>query len=102
MTDIEMLELAAKAYFPDCPRISYPLDWVRDCHGNWNPLTDDGDALRLAVTLEMRIDTSKALSVASTSEANEVMVFSDETGDDHYAATRLAIVRAAAEISKTL
>ena len=57
---------------------------------NWNPLTDDGDALRLAVKLN--IDAG-----------NPGMRLSIDwrKGDDPYAATRRAIVRAAAEIGES-
>ena len=68
----------------------------------WNPLTDDGDALRLAVKLKLRVlpqekccyvesnpETLLALASVSALEMNS---------NDPYAATRRAIVRAAAEI----
>lgn len=50
MTDREQLELAAKA--------AGRWDKKFNCYKgpmNWDPLTDDGDALRLAVELEMTI-----------------------------------------------
>lgn len=59
MTDRELLELAAKAFGIQL------LQWNNDNNGwlvetvdgspryFWNPLTDDGDALRLAVKLKM-------------------------------------------------
>ena len=55
MTDRELLELAAKAAGIEIDPIDAqhePQDWVA-----WNPLTDDGDALRLAVKLKMTVDT---------------------------------------------
>jgi hypothetical protein len=55
----------------------------------WNPLIDDGDALRLVVNLNLDI-----------SVCVEGHVSVDEYNDDPYAATRRAIVRAAAEIGK--
>lgn len=67
MTDRELLELAARAskmtvWFP---RMSDGKGGVLEpCHYTeggitfeWNPLADDGDALRLAVKLKMAIDT---------------------------------------------
>jgi hypothetical protein len=54
----------------------------------WNPLTDDGDAFRLAVKLGIL-------------NLDDALVNSDHSidfQDDPYAATRLAIVRAAAAI----
>lgn len=55
MIDRELLELAAKAAGYKMADVldGYPL-W-REGYGIWNPLTDDGDALRLAVELEMTI-----------------------------------------------
>ena len=88
MTDRELLELAAKAAGIELDE--YTLDV-------WNPLLTDGDALRLAVKLKMHIDCE--LRCASTNER------SWEDGDgviDDAAATRLAIVRAAAEIGKEM
>ncbi|WP_047934747.1 hypothetical protein [Pseudomonas putida] len=58
MEDRELLELAAKAagYQPwgsDCE--GYPIFVVDSMPIGWNPLTDDGDALRLAVRLDLTI-----------------------------------------------
>lgn len=73
----------------------------------WNPLTDDGDALRLAVKLELRI----AIGMGSANKHTSVKpsyhsVWSDgcaeSHGDDAGAATRRAIVRAAAEIGQAM
>ncbi|MGL5486151.1 MAG: hypothetical protein ACRDC6_07675 [Shewanella sp.] len=58
----------------------------------WNPLTDDGDALRLAVKLNLVYGKVLARSVADN----------HEDGDDIYATTRRAIVLAAAEICKAM
>jgi hypothetical protein len=101
MTDREYLELAAKAAGVEIDAIDAqhdPQDWVA-----WNPLTNDGDALRLAVKLKMRIGID-AIPVGY------VVVMSDdpfrkdihEQIDDPYAATRRAIVWAAAEIGKKM
>lgn len=53
-TDRELLELAAKAagYKYHSPAGYIVVDGIP---GNWNPLEDDGDALRLAVKLNMDI-----------------------------------------------
>jgi len=67
----------------------------------WNPLTDDGDALRLAVQLDLHVHPSGDevwVSNPATSLAEDV-VFETYRGDP-YAATRRAIVRAAAEIGR--
>ena len=89
MTDKELLEAAARAAGIDLVLDAYyGAYWHRkrptDESGPvWNPLMDDGDALRLAVKLG--IDISKAQ-----------LDFYDKHSSDPYAATRRAIVRAAA------
>lgn len=102
MTDRELLEGAARATFEDWAQLRYPLDWVRDCVGDWNPLTDDGDALRLAVKLGMTIAPfpvgARVRFQNHILDTCEVEV----SGDDPCAATRHAIVRAAAEIGKAM
>ena len=76
------------------------LDWHN--YKKWNPLTDDGDALRLAVKLRLQVEVwEQGCSVARINLddpfGNELV---DELGADLYAATRRAIVRAAAELGK--
>jgi hypothetical protein len=93
MTDLELTEMAAKAH--GGIQIERDNDgWTEYwCSGNpWNPLTDDGDALRLAVKL--RIDTG---FVGQQVAANMAV---QGPGGDIYANTRRAIVRAAAEIGR--
>lgn len=68
----------------------------------WNPLTDDGDALRLAVTLQLEIVPIEGggVDVQRTTEQEPFgELLATETGPDPYAATRRAIVRAAAAVS---
>lgn len=50
MTDRELLELAYKAAF-----FGAELSQDRDMMRRWNPLTDDGDALRLAHAVNAEI-----------------------------------------------
>lgn len=81
---------------------------------NWNPLTDDGDALRLAVKLRIGIEINERSIVASWVgggyEPNDVYEYPDSIQNDdfdvvyvnHDKATRRAIVRAAAEIGKAM
>lgn len=59
MTDRELLEAAAKAAGIDLTGATWHGTIVFDAPRtpNWNPLTSDGDALRLAVSLGMNIDT---------------------------------------------
>jgi hypothetical protein len=105
MTDRELLELAAKAAGIEL--------WHEDVFTNglthkvsdngvlcWNPLTDDGDALRLAVKLEMELKVYNTSAHAASAKC-ERSVCASEKGDP-YAATRRAIVRAAAEIGRNM
>jgi len=104
MTDRELLEMAAKA-------AGYEVEWVRNsgCHyrceaeesrEQWCPLDDDGDALRLAVKLD--------ISLLGDFPGNIVVVAFDarriieKYDGDKYAATRRAIVRAAAAIGSAM
>jgi hypothetical protein len=69
----------------------------------WNPLTDDGDALRLAVKLEIAINPFAGKTVVAHTESGRLGHEKwDCWDDDPYAATRRAIVRAAAEIGKDM
>lgn len=63
--------------------------------GDWNPLTDDGDALRLAVTCCLPLDIEDEQTYGS-----RALGIVEPHGSDSCAATRRAIVRAAAEIGK--
>lgn len=100
MTDKELLELAARAakYELASTKDGYPL-WVNGA-GIWNPLTDDGDALRLAVKLGLTFHTSMQLVTVGVEKAFGYEERFDDHNGDEYAATRRAIVRAAAEIGK--
>ena len=106
MTDREMLEMAAKAAGIDISRMTYMEDnYFYGNHIKWAPLTDDGDALRLAVKLDFRIDVDKDRAWAAVMTPRHLGIDSiletNENGDP-YAATRRAIVRAAAEIGKAM
>jgi hypothetical protein len=102
MTDRELLEAAAKAAGMNIEW--QPCGWA---HNNetgceWNPLTDDGDALRLAVKLNIwPVRQYRRPAIVVQNGAAYFDELADEPiGDDPYAATRRAIVRAAAEIGK--
>lgn len=101
MTDRELLELAGSALAREVAfDRSTDRFLVEDEFGvvlvPWNPLTDDGDALRLAVKLSMMVRIyPKQVDVIGFGVSVE-----ERTNDDPYAATRRAIVRAAAEIGK--
>lgn len=114
MNDRELLELAAKA-------AGYNVRWheIWNCFVHidiynidnpptpagerkvWVPLTDDGDALRLAVKLEMQLRILH--------KENQVSVYGSPDGrvdepvrSDPFSATRRAIVRTAAEIGRNM
>ena len=81
MTDTELTVLAAKAYGD--PPIGF------------SPLTDDGDALRLAVVLGLVVDCSRP----SAGEPFKLNHYAQEAPADMQAATRRAIVRCAAAMA---
>lgn len=108
-TDRELLELAAKAAGLSNYRYCDKRKCMIDCDVRagsymtpWIPLTDDGDALRLATAL--RLDISHAYDDRNRvfAERKNVSCCGEDTTYDHYAATRRAIVRCAAEIGRTM
>jgi len=124
MTDRELLEMAAKAAGITCdgkgPFTSVDrYDLYNGLHTvdlPWNPLTDDGDALRLAVKLRIdlslwlyknsaeaktHIGAGRGISLTSDNP-RPINSHREGNGNDPYAATRRAIVRAAAEIGKAM
>jgi len=117
MTDRELLELAAKA-------AEIKIEWLEDiCYipdddpeidpiwrllNGWRPLEDDGDAFRLSVKLNLKTVFHPALNQAIVKryfglngDAEWVENVENHKGDP-CAATRRAIVRAAAEIGKAM
>lgn len=116
MSDRELLELAAKA-------AALSVEWDGDGfvrpvpfkgftnYEAWNPLTDDGDALRMAVKLRITVkhDDPDACCAgwagnqrAPTTDGVGPWYWKEWNGGDPLAATRRAIVRAAAEIGKAM
>ena len=103
--DRALLELAAKAAGINTKwqELSNPNGgtYTALCVGfgwgdEWNPLTDDGDALRLAVKLRLDVEVGYGQTIAGN-----LLISCLETHEaDSYSATRIAIVRAAAEIGK--
>ena len=98
MDDRKLLELAAKA-------AGYEVEWsnITECFwgdgDSWVPLDDDGDALRLAVKLSLEIDIHFTGIAIRTPNGIKILISAEEINDP-YAATRRAIVRAAAEIGR--
>jgi hypothetical protein len=74
----------------------------------WNPLIDDTDAFRLAVKLgffiyQIKVNDQKITVVEwDFDHVGKTMIFDEMHKLDPYAATRRAIVRAAAEIGKNI
>lgn len=109
MTDRELLEMAAKAAGSS---VSWPFENVPVILGDpsvpWDPLADDGDALRLACALKINIEHMHTLSGdifginCWPHGRGDCGVSEDEGLVDYCAATRRAIVRAAAEIGKDM
>jgi hypothetical protein len=127
VSDRELLELAAKAvggeFSPGTSKRRIGPTWetwewigpqgIRTGPFNSYPLTNDGDALRLAVNLGMCVDHGYECAFASLTivydedsckdalHAEAMEDYASHSGDA-FAATRRAIVRAAAEIGKTI
>jgi hypothetical protein len=114
MSDRELLELAAKAAqmevvtWSNCQAGGF-LKRVSETESGkfWNPLTDDGDAFRLAVKLDLSIITSWGFdgkpsgSVgAMLGSTDDLRLTSTKHNGDPRAAWRRTIVIAAAEIGK--
>lgn len=103
-TDRELLELAAKAAsLPECGWMGSAFMYVKDdTFTDWNPLTDDGDALRLAVKLGLLVHGTDSPSTVWCQVGECPDAFLEAAKPDPYAATRRAITRAAAEIGRNL
>jgi hypothetical protein len=120
MNDRELLEMAAKAagiHIDKSPcngggigntgfdmAGNAVLDWHN--YKTWNPLTNDGDALRLAVDLSLAVFTGGVGCVSVSGwivcgvDAKPIGLTEHYGSSDKYAATRRAIVLAAAEIGR--
>ena len=129
MSDKEMLELAAKAaglrvgFEPDGKHrgrhdlywsiVHHQLVWHGKSTGSeyprpifWNPIADDGDAMRLMVRLRLEprfLDNSHSNGAEpSRVTLHNVAGIVENIDGDPLAATRRAIVRAAAEIGRNM
>jgi hypothetical protein len=107
MTDKELLELAAKAagystepYF-DGEYMGANRYEYTEGPSAWNPLTDDGDALRLAVKLKIDVKHYDDY-VVGWFDGGYIGTGKIMYEGDAYAATRRAITRAAAEIGRAM
>ena len=106
--DKNLLELAAKAAglkdFRYCPEEDLLHDYIeyKDAAGYlavWMPHLDDGDALRLAVKLGLTLVIESDMVFCRNQRSDKAFC---ERGSDRNAATRRAIVRAAAEVGKSM
>jgi hypothetical protein len=114
--DRELLELAANAAGYDDAKfqdmegwgeVRYGLSqamWSRKLfdetgEGYWNPLVDDGAALRLAMTLKLNIlQGDFSVAVNDEGEVDECLIVGDS--GERAETVRRAIVRAAAALAK--
>lgn len=120
-TDRELLELAAKAagiklHVWGTEGSENFADMDAGPYGKlWDPLTDDGDALRLAVNLQLNVNNEHVSAGAAYCTRGEDEVFhsassgmechgpaADYVIPEDYDATRRAIVLAAAEIGASM
>lgn len=119
-TDRELLELAAKAANIQIDKTTNGgggvhndgfdmlgnavLDWHNGV--TWNPLTNDGDAFRLAVLLSLQVGPNAASRdltvVAWARERGLPAIYITVGNSGAEAAARRAIVRAAAEIGRAM
>jgi hypothetical protein len=107
MSDRELLELAAKAAGFTVGEGS----WCNPSYfdggafvaevGKWNPLTDDGAALRLAVKLRLLVLPSQSGEIVTVDSFTAIDEATENAKHDPNAATRRAIVRAAAAIQQS-
>jgi len=128
MTDRKLLELAAKAAKIEIETGIYFYDAGFAVTGTamyWNPILSNADALVLAVTLKMLVETNESLCVAHFKDTHlneyvkatlvecsdpharfdqipDFIQIEERHNSDPIAATRRAIVRAAAEIGKSM
>ena len=103
-SDRELLELAAKAagIEGEIKKIfgGWPCVMRKNGHA-WQPLHDDGDALRLAVDLDFDIELTEDAAWAGGINSQNHQLY-EWHRNCKYAATRRAIVRAAASIGKAM
>jgi hypothetical protein len=116
MSDRELLEMAAKAF--DDPKLfanttGAPWQyWIGFCEVMqcdvtrlWNPLEDDGDALRLAVKLGLLLDCQGPCAMPmdrSGGNPGDWVIPDGVESEDQNLLMRTCIVRAAAEIGRAM
>lgn len=104
MTDLDLIMLSAAAAGLTAGRISECRKYIytHELGKWWSPLMDDGDALRLAVALNIDIQHGEQEGYVSVREKRGARIFAPykHHATDRGAATRYAIVVAAAKIGK--
>lgn len=117
MEDRKLLELAAKACgakwsdYSDGSTDHWMMQAKSGSWINWNPLINDGDALRVAVQLQLTVcNEHVSAGAAYCTDACGDLIYPVADSGNHepevipedYAATRRAIVLAAAQIGKAM
>lgn len=116
----EMLEAAAKAmgrYGPHCSYVERVIDWdsphrngsalqISDSSADtWNPATDDGDCARmeaaLGIGVSWKFQDCVYAEIEGAEDAWSWVYFKDHNGDKQ-AARRMASLRVAAEIGRSM
>ena len=94
--DMELIILAAKAagisLEPSTTRIVGTMQ-------TWRPIDDDGDALRLAIKLDI---VFRCINGVAFAWKDGICDMQEPYSDDRCAAVRRAIVRAAAEVGRQM
>ncbi|MEJ8837622.1 hypothetical protein [Ramlibacter sp. AN1133] len=82
------------------------LEWLGDCYlarrrggtatFRWNSLTDDGDTLRLAIAVGIALDT-RCERAEATARIDDNEYLGQDGYEDHAAAVRMVVTRAAAQ-----
>jgi hypothetical protein len=102
-------EVTGPAYRVVCQGVSYHALIIKNERGGesvWDPIDYDSDALRLAVKLGLTVYapektvTGVWVCVVQGFGPEAIEVWEEVRDSDPYAATRLAIVRAAASLAK--
>lgn len=99
MSDDELLRLAAKAQGTEIYGYNLALASYETNRGSWNPLYSDKDAFQLMIDLKMDVRVWLKVTDIETDEPETITENHDACA---YAATRRAILRAAAHIGETI
>jgi hypothetical protein len=112
----ELLEMAAKAvgldltpievdnveYQGDNRLIGFMTDPAKWQRGWFSPHADDGDSRRLEVDMEIAVEIHSGVAWAYTLDDRLSEILGEPLGSDPCAATRLAVLRAAAAIGRAM